>query len=587
MGAEEKYAAFFFYQAHHVGPLGRWAVGPLMIVTVCGVSFIAQAQPSDPYGDPKVIKGQWVVSYSIESGKGIGSTKSASKGFVFNFATTDKGYYGEYESGEDPRGGNPSYGGASVDSGGQSGRVSASGQLASAKVEGVNVKVTYKWDHLYAGPYAPGAELEKPPAKLNFFLYGGATGSAYGGATKVFASADGKDSSDTSQTYKSAGATHLFSFETKGGVEFSGTMPLKAEASGDSSASALFNFSTNIDNRSVTLSRSNASGESTTYEDGVQVTHGDTIYTYYDEKMFLPSDQRIRNVPNDLSFSGSCNGNWSLNGATNWVISDGGAFSSPGSDDFEGTYELRRTAKPGSQGLTQDASDKTAHWVGKTTPQTVTIKYFARDNSDGVEGEARYVLTLHDPIEKDHEATQSLWVYTPVWGSHAHGGDPNGVQKEYGPFAADGQNNPSVEIGHGTSRGSAQTLSGEIGFEEIGAAFGYSYEWSQEKSNDIGRSVPINIDVPANYFTYPQFEDEYLRHNVFFRHFTAAGEHKLADVEFPPGSGYYDPQFHECEFDEPKGGRVMWAPPQPEDTGHIPDFGDHIEPTPNRSGGSS
>ena len=550
-----------------------------MVGAICASNSVAQAQDSD------ALQGQWYKSYEAT---GTGTASNSHGSFTYNFA--DSRYEGTAP--------NPNYSGISVrNSYPNDASMTAENNngAASAKLSGVSIKVKYQWipDFMYGyglGPYPQGMQLEDPDPKLRFLVRSSA-GAGAGLQGQASASADGKAGIPNASKYSYVQTQRLFSFDTKGQTEFSATIPFSAEATLPTgihqygSASVNFDAYASIDDRSVSLSRAGANGESTTYENGVQVTHGDTIYTYYDEKLFLPSS--VRNVPNDLTFSGACNGNWSLNGTTNWVVSGGGAFLSPGSNDFEGTYELRRTARLGSQGLTQGSIDETAHWVGETTPETVTIKYFARDNSDGAEGEARYVLTLHDPIEKDHETTQSLWVYTPVWGSHVHGGDLNGVQKEYGPFTADGQNNPSVEVGHGTSRGSAQTLSGELGFEEVGAAFGYSYEWSQEKSNDIGRSVPININVPANYFTYPQFEDEYLRHNVFFRHFTAAGEHKLADVEFPPGSGYYDPQFHECEFDEPKGGRVMWAPPQPSNTGHIPNYDDPIEPTPNRSGGSS
>ena len=371
--------------------LGHWAVGPLMIVAVCGVRFIAQAQPIDPYGDPKVIKGQWVAHYSIESGKGMGSTQSAPNGFVFNFATTDKGYYGEYESGEDPRGGSPSYGGASVDSGGKGGRVSASGQSSSAKVEGVNVKVTYKWESLYPGPYAQGAELEKPPAKLNFFLYGSATGYAYGGggATNVFASADGKDSSDNSQTYKSAGATHLFSFETKGGTEFSGTMPLKAEASGSSSASAFFNFSTGIDSRSVSISSST-----------IEPSYFRSASQPYTKELHKPDSSGAKQTDSVVHLY---DGLWQSQGIQ-FSANNVGNWNNP-IFDWESTGDSGPAAGFRSLQEEQQSSLTTGFSLGPgkgSFPKSSTVKVIVTD-ADDAKGDNTFAIKWHLQYEKERD----------------------------------------------------------------------------------------------------------------------------------------------------------------------------------------
>ena len=91
--------------------------------------------------------------------------------------------------------------------------------------------------------------------------------------------------------------------------------------SDEGNVSAYFGVSSELDNRSLSLSRSNASGEWTTYEDGVQVTHGDTIYSFMRDQMGPAYPQTTLQ-----SFSAAYNGNWSTtfanfqyNTTWNWV----------------------------------------------------------------------------------------------------------------------------------------------------------------------------------------------------------------------------------------------------------------------------
>lgn len=349
---------------------------------------------------------------------------------------------------------------------------------------------------------------------------------------------------------------------------------------------AFVQYEATVDNRSVKLTRNGK--DRFELKDGSWTTYGKTCYSY---KTPTAANGIYRVLQ---PFTANYFGNWSDLAFTpriTWKWSSGSPLESAGDLDY--IYSAKRRSPLG--GLTQESyatgafGEGGVKWKGTgTSSQTATITYDAEDQGDGAKASASYILEIHEPIEKENESTTVVWAYTPVWGSGAMPGNPNGVMQPNGPITPNQDGNPEVTVGHGESRGVAITVSGELGIEAVAGALGVSMEWNYEQSSSVDQSQAVNVAVPVDYFTYPVFEDKYIRHFVTYRHFTEEGEHEMPSVEFPLGSGYIDTPIHEIEIDEPSGRTLTWAPPQPISTGRVPMFTTTpSEPTPYRSGGRS
>lgn len=157
-----------------------------------------------------------------------------------------------------------------------------------------------------------------------------------------------------------------------------------------------------IDNRKVTISR----GGVNEWVDADGVTHGDTIYSHTIQDGIY--SERIS--PNVVGFSAGLVGGWSTalyplaatsggyNVTWNWVGADSTAWNSASHTAETGNMVHEEIIFREQKWRTNGQSPK--------GPTDVTVKYFVRDNVDDAEAEARYKLTVHEPIEIDGSPTK-------------------------------------------------------------------------------------------------------------------------------------------------------------------------------------
>ncbi len=546
-----------------------WAVGPLMLsFALYATSSVAQAQMLGD--DSNLVVGHWQPYFKILSGKALAqysrSTADSGKGsYIFNFAA---GNYGEYET---PN--NSGKSGAHVNSGGKGGAASSfgSGGAASLNLSDLVVQVTYKWEY---PPHAADAQLEPAPSKLNFVLNGSATASAYSKTSwgypvaerdtsgeKVSVSVNGKSSPEDAKTYVFLSSGRLFSFDTQGQTTFVGTIPIKAQASipgnrntdtGDISSD--FDFSSKLDDRSVSLSRAGAINEWPTNEGGVPVTNGDTIYSFTEHQ----SAQTPEWVPVPQKFTSALAGNWS----TGFAPTSGG-YDITWNWNASGLEEYNNILTPTSRQA--DASSYTRwngisrvtpkgeleSWygfLGNTAPNytdegnpkrkgrpatTATVKYFVRDNQDQAEAEARYKLTVHEPVELvgGKQLVKQYNVTTPARFQDPQDGKWKLVSSLIGDTEHTYQPGEySYTVVHGAAKGQGYTVGFEGGVAlGIEAVVGYNHSAEMSWSKEHGGTATLSEVIRPGESAYLEvvFPRQVLKQD--YRLFTAAGENRSSE----------------------------------------------------------
>ncbi len=585
----------------------------MLSFALCATHSVTQAQSS--LRDGADLEGYWTVSSKWASGSNSG-TVGFRGGFGGDGEATTGTYDWDYKT-QDFTGAAPSmelrpyittnitFGNGSI-SGNEviyaQARSTSLGTVATAKASGT-AEFTYNWV-----PTVPGGKPSKDlhilisgKAGADVFVMTGGDGSPTTG--KVWASVEGKPKDDPQEQpvvtspSKTALGGKLFTVSKD---ELSFTTNFSLEAGADTpgfsrgrpiDAMAYLEAATRADNRSVTLSRDGAHDEWSSNEGGVSVTHGATIYSYNTYSTLYPDGEWYRA---NHHFASHLNGDWSSVGTAprvTWNWSDGSPLN-PYSSYADGKYTADRQSPFG--GLSRrsyfDANlNSKEKWTGTgIASQTATMTYDVEDQGDGAKATAKYILEIHEPIEKLTDNSYPIYAYFPLWGSGASPTNPQGVMQLNGPFSKDGQNNPSVGTATGESHGTSIGVSGEFGPEDVGAALGLSAEWSSETSTSVERNWPLNIDVGADEFAFPVVQDKYIRHNIVYRHFDVGGEHQLPLVESPPGSGIYILPLHQIVKDEFTGRNVVWNK-LPQDTGVIPPYSpDPVAPdSTDPSGGSA
>ena len=240
--------------------------------------------------------------------------------------------------------------------------------------------------------------------------------------------------------------SHLFTIETRGRTHIDDAAPIdfnvKAQIKGErhdimkngpgnfsyaaiaGSAQAGATLIAAQDDRTVALEREGARNEYVTTVGGVKVTHGDTIYSFTEHH----SLDTPKWVPVPQKFVSILGGKWSrkLLAATsggyditwNWR-GDGKleSYNNPltlkdeqaAANSYTRWNELSRVSPKGELepwynfGATAPPTytDEGATKRGGRPPTTTTMKYFARDNQTKTLAEARYELTIHEPVELD------------------------------------------------------------------------------------------------------------------------------------------------------------------------------------------
>ena len=342
------------------------------------------------------------------------------------------------------------------------------------------------------------------------------------------------------------------------------------------SISSEVDYLAETDNRSVVLHRDGAVYE-TVDPDGT--AHGDTIYSYHSIITPLEGDQCDTDVVNWQTFHPVFSGNWSLLASGDSYIPDLDSWSwSP--DESSDTWDTGIWSMPhGNINYTSDPTQSS--WQGSPDnplPKTMTYTATAssshiNSNDDGATVTAKYILTLHDQVENLTDTVTTTSASGPLWGSFPTSDNPNGLMIINGPVGPGSNNVPTVTTGQEHSIGYSGSVGADIGLTGWLKLFNINFNLGMDTSTNITlqQSWPLNVNVPAGYYTYPIFVHDYNRHTFHWKHFTPAGEHKLFD-----GNGQEKP--HQDVEDQAAGGSIEFAPPAPIGTPY-PVYGSSPVPT--------
>ena len=565
-GMEQNYATSFLLQAHKVGPLGRWAVGPLMLsIALYATNSVAQAQPSpSPSPTATPIPGRWYKTYKWVSGQasgvyskdGISSRSKYSKPFSFDF-TKGEGGRGAY-IGEEPT--ELGHAESSQDSRGLGASVSAGGWGSAASVIGQGMgKVTYTWGPAAEGPWPQNVQVAPPTGNLSFSVYAYASAAALNKlydtnrnktGEEASASANGKSSPENAQSPTNATSRRLYSFDTKSGGPFTITADFAAHASipggrnGDEGITSLsFSMSSEEDDRSVTLSRSGAHDE---WTDG-DVTHGDTTYSYDSYGM-----DGMRPQVNTQHLVANFGGGWTTR--THYRLDNGQAYVakgdshqwSPSSDDPNLWDHWNHAIYAMPHG---NLSLHPSGWDGTATGQTqLSFTYTVKDNRNN-EGEItvkpKYVLHVHDPVEVISDTSYLDSILVTVF-------------QESGMPIVRSETNDSGTITYGTAKSSGWSVNWSLDkdvllfLKPLGISVDAGYESSSEEY--VERTTPPTTVSPDKY-RYLQVRHHYNRHTTNFWAYDTGGKNKrmvdaIADGNYQPPPGQQQEVPHEAFYDK-------------------------------------
>jgi len=337
------------------------------------------------------------------------------------------------------------------------------------------------------------------------------------------------------------------------------------------------------DKRSVTLSRSGAAYEWQTNDGGVPVVYGDTTYSHVSHFQASASQVTI----NPISITASLSGSWSQNvvlGATsgqnyidwNWggdVANQGGANGlkfrsiapvSDSTNSYDAWNSMSRATELGNlEAYYQLGGNDLDRWAKGFAPgdgyleqvpaegphepksaQTATIKYFVRDKGDGAQIEARYKLTVHEPIEIDHQdpiASNSVGPF-PLF-------EPDGSLAGLVAPIPDGGTDISAPhtysrtMNYGFSSGWAFGLDGGLGIDkafsllgfDVGASIGANGQYSWQNYIETAGTPGCTYAQPLQpgQGLYIQYTVVYNDHTAYYRWYEPGGEIKRSGSPVP------------------------------------------------------
>ena len=319
------------------------------------------------------------------------------------------------------------------------------------------------------------------------------------------------------------------------------------------------------DTRSVSLSRASAAYEWQTNDNGVVVKHSDTIYSFTEHQ----SLQAPEYVPVKQTFQSSLGGGWS----TKLLAPDSDGYDITWNWTTPGGLEEYSNTLPTATNRQQDAKSETRYntmsrvtekgdleawygFLGNTTPEytgtpksakTAEVKYFARDNIDQAEAEARYSLTIHEPIEiVDEKSVARSSPRTPLYDSNGNlviiaGINPNDTPVPEGTYSY----SKTGTVGNSTGASGGGAGSG-IDFRRIkkllkgkggvtgGIDAGGTWENYVETSGQ--RGIVYQLPLYKGQGLYVTYVVNYNDHSADYRWFTEAGEIKSPGSPMPqPG----------------------------------------------------
>ena len=289
-----------------------------------------------------------------------------------------------------------------------------------------------------------------------------------------------------------------------------------------------------LDSRSVTLSRPSAINQWQTNEDGVLVTHGDTTYSFMRDQLGPAYPET-----NSQTFNVGYSGNWSTTFAnlsynTTWNWTTSGLTT-----EMKMQQKTRLSMPLGDLTDTSSVLASQRHWEGTPKdPQEVTIKYFARDKVDDAQAEARYALTIHEPVElvggkqlvKRYNVTTPAYFEDPADGKWKLVAALNGDETHtYQP----GEYSYTVNRGAAKARGYTVGFQGGVGLG-VEAVIGYNHSEEMSWYKEMGGTATLSEVIGPGEAAYLEvvFPRQVLKQD--FRLFTPAGEIRSSESPAVP-----------------------------------------------------
>lgn len=293
------------------------------------------------------------------------------------------------------------------------------------------------------------------------------------------------------------------------------------------------------DNRSVKIIRENAVGD---WEDNDGTVHGHSTYSYWyyenlgdTQKKYSANSQKFIA---HYTFPGTTGQGWQ--GVKSWSWNPQGQTDTQWDKVWE-TYPTSLTLN--ALGI----------WEGTVTgPSDKTITYTVTDADDAT-ADAKYILHLHDEVEKVSDSTSPVSVQEPLWGSNPLRND--GSVMIITGYAA--PNTRTANAGYSSSTGWTFVGGSEFQLPRIAKPLGISVEYNTTNQYSINGSSTCHFEVPEDYYAYPAAVHAYSRHTTIYRHFGPSGEHinALAPGEMGP------PTPHMVIWDKYAGGDIKWIGP--------------------------
>ena len=495
-GAEEKYAAFFFFEAHQswavgplgrwavgplgrwaVGPLGRWAVGPLML-TIAGLCALPL---------PEAQAGEWSLRWY----------KSPQ--------TPPSGDYIEGDTGDDLK---SSVTSPTVHTANLNYNLTATPVLFYAPEdddlendpmpETVSLWVRGRFNDSYTVIYEAdsptGANKQDGQIPGASMTLTGLTGST---SHLVFSGLGNTDQAViTPMASEKPFGKRIYTKPTKGAPSHEGKpyivfdpVTISGVASlTDDPYGAIFIggwFDGGLDQRSVTLSRTGAREERQELQNGEWHGYSDSIYSAHSPVIY-PNDDLFYPLSIGVNYAG----NW-LRWGTGYNVSP--SWTTSGFEPVDGTNNSSAWGK--TKFGTPIRSVTNFHGIpyyngleGEPTgAETFDTTYTAVDNGDGATAKAYYHLTLHNPVEKDGADDISTYHITfPM---------SNGSDITYiGENSATESERPLVEVGHSTQYGYGITAT--VGIEGVASLLGLSAEASAQAESTTTITATTTKRVP-------------------------------------------------------------------------------------------
>ncbi len=524
-------------------PLGRWAVGPLMVSIMCATGSVANAQ--EPTGGTTAantaltpfvselpgseeVNGRWKMSSTWSEGSiagTIGYRYSNTLGDIDDEVFSDN-YVWDVPSQSFTDDIEPNLDNYSFvhkdrwpDALDMSMRShNAAGGIPVKSKASATASLTFTW--------VPNVAGGKPTKDLNVFVGGHAVATVYaeGASTKAWVGAppenEGEDTESSFLDDVRGGKLFRVSKDQTSGTT---TLSLGAESSapGDQrpkaqrtdQAFAELEVRTKVDTRSVTLSRPGAHDE---WTDNQGHTHGDSIYSAKGETTSTGNSYHL------LRYEALIQGDWHKDqNGHNDVTRD---WNAQGFDQILAEHPIS------VDGFTAFGNPvlKRAGWRdyfstyydgSPTGKQEYTTTYTVTDNVDGAVAEAKYILTLHDPRE---EATAPSFPSYEVTRLVTF---PNGQKFFRGPNSANAEERHLYSLKeHSESGYGASATIGIEGFEDLlGLSIHGEVDITAEADVEVKVRVPLLTEHQECYLiaVYP-----FQRKHVKFWSYDTGGENK-------------------------------------------------------------